>query len=52
MVDENQKMFIQQLAIDIDFFHRAFVNPCMMYSKTKGAVRAVCALQRICPLRA
>jgi hypothetical protein len=31
MIDGNQKMFISQLAIDNDFFHSAFVNPCMMY---------------------
>jgi hypothetical protein len=46
MIDDNQKKFIPHLAIENDFFHSAFVNPC----KTKGAVRAVCALLRICPL--
>jgi hypothetical protein len=25
-----QKMFIPPLAIENDFFHSAFVNPCMM----------------------
>ncbi len=48
MIDDNRKRFILHLAIDIDFFHSAFVNPCIMYCKTKGAVRAVCALRRIC----
>jgi hypothetical protein len=52
MIDDNQKIVIPHLAIDIDFFHSAFVNPCMMYCKTKDAVRAVRALLRICPLSA
>ncbi len=30
MMDGNQKKFIPQLAIDTDFFHSAFVNPCTM----------------------
>jgi hypothetical protein len=30
MIDDNQKMFIPHLAIVNDFFHSAFVNPCMM----------------------
>jgi hypothetical protein len=30
MIDDNQKMFIPPLAIENDFFHSAFVNPCMM----------------------
>jgi hypothetical protein len=30
MIDDNQKMFILHLAIDIDFFHSMFVNPCIM----------------------
>ncbi len=30
MIDDNQKRFIPHLAIDNDFFHSAFVNPCMM----------------------
>jgi hypothetical protein len=30
MIDEYQKMFIPHLAIVNDFFHSAFVNPCMM----------------------
>jgi hypothetical protein len=30
MIDDNEKRFIPHLAIDNDFFHRAFVNPCMM----------------------
>jgi hypothetical protein len=29
-LDDNQKMFFPQLAIDNDSFHSAFVNPCMM----------------------
>jgi hypothetical protein len=29
-MDDNQKKFIPQLAINTDFFHSAFVNPCMM----------------------
>jgi hypothetical protein len=29
-MDDNQKKFIPQLAIDTKFFHSAFVNPCMM----------------------
>jgi hypothetical protein len=28
--DDNQIKFIPQLAIDIDFFHFAFANPCTM----------------------
>jgi hypothetical protein len=28
-MDDNQKKFIPQLAIDTEFFHSAFVNPCM-----------------------
>jgi hypothetical protein len=28
--DDNKKKFIPQLAIDTEFFHSAFVNPCMM----------------------
>jgi hypothetical protein len=27
MIDDNQKIVIPLLAIDIDFFHSAFVNP-------------------------
>jgi hypothetical protein len=30
MIDDNQKMFIPHLAIVSDFFHCAFVNPCIM----------------------
>jgi hypothetical protein len=30
MIDDNQKMFIPHLAIENDFFHSVFVNPCMM----------------------
>ncbi len=26
--DDDQKKFILQVAIDTEFFHRAFVNPC------------------------
>jgi hypothetical protein len=33
-----------QLAIDTEVFHRDFANPCTVRCKTKGAVRAVCAL--------
>jgi hypothetical protein len=40
MIDDNQKVFIPNLAIDNDFFYSAFVNPCMI-KKTKCAVRAV-----------
>ncbi len=45
-IDDNQKKFIPPLAIDNEFFHSVFFNPCTMYSKTKGAVGAVCALLR------
>jgi hypothetical protein len=31
-MDDNQKKFIPQLAIDTEFFHCTFVNPCMMYN--------------------
>jgi hypothetical protein len=30
MIDDNQKRFIQHLAIETELFHSAFVNPCMM----------------------
>jgi hypothetical protein len=30
MIDDNQKRFIPQLAIETELFHGAFVNPCMM----------------------
>jgi hypothetical protein len=30
MIDDNQKMFIPPLAIENDFFHSAFVNPCII----------------------
>jgi hypothetical protein len=30
MMDDNQNKFIPQLAIDTEFFHRAFANPCTM----------------------
>jgi hypothetical protein len=30
MKDENQKKFIPHWAIDTEFFHRAFANPCAM----------------------
>jgi hypothetical protein len=50
MKDDNQKRFIPHLAIESELFHSALVNPCMI--KTKGAVRAVCALLRILPLSA
>jgi len=36
MIDDNQKRFIPHLAIDIDFFHSAFVNPCMMYNQRQS----------------
>jgi hypothetical protein len=29
-IDDNQERFIPHLAIDNDFFHSAFVNPCIM----------------------
>jgi hypothetical protein len=29
-IDDNQKRFTPHLAIDNDFFHSAFVNPCIM----------------------
>ncbi len=44
-------MFIPHFAIDTDFYHSTVLNPCMI-CKTKGAVRAVRALLRICPLSA
>jgi hypothetical protein len=50
MIDDNQKMFIPPLAIENDFFHSAFVN--LVLCKTKGAVRALCALLRLWPLSA
>jgi hypothetical protein len=28
--DDNQKKFIPQLAIDTEFYYRAFANPCTM----------------------
>ncbi len=34
MIDDNQKRFIPHLDIDNDFFHKAFVNPCMMRSQS------------------
>jgi hypothetical protein len=30
IIDDNQKRFIPHLALDTDFFHSEFVNPCMM----------------------
>jgi hypothetical protein len=30
MMDDDQKKCIPQLAIETEFFHRAFVNPCTM----------------------
>jgi len=29
-MDDNQNKFIPQLAIDTEFSHSAFVNPCML----------------------
>ncbi len=50
MKDNDQTFFVSQLAIDTEFFHRAFAN--LVRSKAKGAVRAVCALLRNCQLGA
>ncbi len=36
MIDDNKKMFIPHLAIGIDFFHSAFVNPCMMLNQRRS----------------
>ncbi len=49
-MDDDQKKFILQLAIDTKFFiaHLSILVRC----KTTGAVRAVGALLRICPLSA
>ena len=30
IIDDNQKKFIPQLAIDIEYFQRVFANPCTM----------------------
>ncbi len=48
MIDDNKKMFIPHLAIETELFHSAFV--ILVWCKTKGAVRAVCALLHIWPL--
>jgi hypothetical protein len=39
---EKLKKFTQPLAIDSEFFHLAFANPCTMLNKS--AARAVCAI--------
>ena len=52
MIDDNQKMFIPHMAIDIDFFHSVCKSLYDVKVTTKGAVRAVRALLRICPLSA
>jgi hypothetical protein len=36
MIDDNQKKFILHLAIENDFFHSAFVNPCMMENQRRS----------------
>ncbi len=36
MIDDNQKMFIPHLAIKYDFFHSAFVNPCMIQNQRRS----------------
>jgi hypothetical protein len=35
-MDGNKKKFIPQLAIDTEFFHSAFVNPCMMENQRRS----------------
>ncbi len=35
-MDDNQKKFFPQLAIDTNFFHSAFVNPCTMYNQRRS----------------
>ncbi len=35
-MDDNQKKFIPQLAIDTEYFHSAFVNPCMMKNQRRS----------------
>jgi hypothetical protein len=41
MIDDNQKKFIQHLAIENDFFHSAFVNPCMKKKPKAQSERCV-----------
>ncbi len=36
MIDDNQKRFVPHLAIDTDFFHSVFVNPCMMQNQRRS----------------
>jgi hypothetical protein len=35
-MDDNKKKFIPQLAIDTEFLHSAFVNPCMMLNERRS----------------
>jgi hypothetical protein len=35
-MDQNQKKFIPQLAIDTEFFHSAFVKPCSMQNQRRS----------------
>jgi hypothetical protein len=35
-MDDNQKKFIPQLAIDTEFFHSVFVNPCTMQNQRRS----------------
>jgi hypothetical protein len=50
MIDDNKKMFIPHLAIVNDFFHSAFVNPCMMKNqgRSQSAVRPTAPLAIEC----
>ncbi len=36
MIDDNQKRFIPQLAIETELFHSAFVNPCMIENQRRS----------------
>ncbi len=36
MIDDNKKMFILHLDIENDFFHSAFVYPCMMLNQRRS----------------
>jgi hypothetical protein len=35
-MDDDKKKFIPQLAIDIEYFQRAFVNPCTMLNQRRS----------------
>jgi hypothetical protein len=52
MIDDNQKMFIPPLAIENDFFHSAFVNPCIIENQRRSqtAVRLTAPLDIDCTI--